>query len=262
MNFNSCFGKKAIIGMIHLLPLPGSPKYGGSLEAVYSAAKADMEALKEGGINCAIIENFGDIPYGTENELITLTAMTSIAARLRSESDMMLGVNVQFNDIEAEWALAYSCDLNFLRAEAFVENRVGIHGITYAAAPKLGRMRAKYNKDVMILADINTKHTFPLADQPIDFSVHEAIASGADAIIVTGLLTGQNPTIEQVSEIKKMAGDFPVILGSGVNESNISQFFEVADGAIIGSSIKYDGDVSKPVDPKRVASLVAKVSSI
>ncbi len=259
MDFYSKFGKKAVIGMIHLLPLPGSPKYGGDLEAVYKAAQADLLALKEGGINAAIIENFGDIPYGVENEIITLTALSSIAARLREKSDMVLGVNVQFNDIEAEWAITYSCSLDFLRAEAFVENRVGVHGVTYAAAPKLGRLRGRYPKDALILADINTKHTFPLCPQPIEFSVHEAIASGADALIVTGLLTGQNPTIEQVSEIKAMAGDFPVILGSGVNENNIAQFFEVADGAIIGSSIKYDGDVFKGVDPKRVASLMAKI---
>ncbi len=111
----------------------------------------------------------------------------------------------------------------------------------------------------MIFADINTKHTFPMADQPLDFSVHEAIESGADALIVTGLLTGQSPTVEDVRNFKQMAKEMPVLLGSGVNTANAKEFFDVADGAIIGSSIKINGNVNDRVDPERLKRLVAAV---
>lgn len=252
-------GKKIIIGMIHLKPLPGSPEYQGDLEAVYKAALEDLIALQDGGVDGAIIENFGDVPYDTKNELIGIAAMSSIAGRLRQVSKIPLGVNVQFNDVEAEWAVSYTADCDFIRVEAFVENRVGVHGVTYAAAPEVGRLRGRYPKDTMVFADINTKHTFPLADQPMDFSIHEAKESGAEALIVTGILTGQNPTLEQVKSFKEMAGDFPVILGSGVNKDNVNDFFEIADGAIVGSSLKYGGNVFNQVDPEKVKEFMAAV---
>ncbi len=259
MAFKDVFSNKPVIGMIHLMPLPGSPGYGGSMAAIEEAAMQDLRALEEGGADSFIIENFGDVPYATYNAPITMAAMTSVAALVSKEAKLPFGINVQFNCTEQEWALSYVTGASFIRVEAFVENRVGVHGVTYAAAPELRRLQAAYPSKTMIFADINTKHTFPMADQPLDFSVHEAIESGADALIVTGLLTGQSPTVEDVRNFKQMAKEMPVLLGSGVNTANAKEFFDVADGAIIGSSIKINGNVNDRVDPERLKRLVAAV---
>ena len=188
--------EKTVIGMVHLLPLPGSPRYGGSMRAVFEAALRDLKALEGAGVKAAIIENFGDVPYGTENEFITLACMTSVAAQLRERTTMKLGINVQYNCAVEEWGMAYASGANFIRVEAFVETRVGTHGITYPAAPALMREKGRYPAPTLLFCDVNTKHTEPLVPVPIADSIHEAIEEGADALIVTGVVTGQNPTLE------------------------------------------------------------------
>ena len=253
MRFQDAFpGRKPVIGMVHLMALPGSPDFCGDLEAVFRAALEDLHALEQGGVDAAIVENFGDTPYSTGNDLMTLAAMTALAVRLRAESGLRLGLNVQFNCVEAEWDIACAGGYDFIRVEAFVENRVGVHGVAYASAPELLRLKGRYPAPTMIFADINTKHTYPLVEQPLDFSIHEAKAAGADALIVTGLVTGQNPNPEDVRRFKSLAGDTPVLLGSGIKAENAAAFFEIADGAIVGSSIKRGGMVQNPVDPERV----------
>lgn len=257
MNFKTVFqGKKAVIGMVHLLPLPGSPNYGGELEKVYCAAQRDLDRLTAGGASAAIVENFCDLPYDTHVAPITEAAMAIITNRLQKTAKIPLGVNVQFNCFEAEWDIACLTGCRFLRVEAFVENRVGPHGITWAAAPKLMRYKRSMPSETMIFADINVKHSFPLAEQPMSFSIHEAIEAGADAIIITGLQTGSVPTPEDIKEARLCAGNTPILVGSGINEENMEDYLAAADGVIVGSSIKEDGNVLNPVDEKAVRRLV------
>ena len=255
--YEKVFGKrKPVIGMVHLLPLPGAPGYCGSVEKIYEAAHRDLQNLIEGGANAVIVENFGDIPYARDNELITNTAFAAIASRLRQECDLPMGINVQFDNVEAEWAIAYSCGYDFIRSEVFAENRMGPNGVCIASGPQIMRLKAKYPKDIAILADVNVKHTFPIVEQPLDFTIESIIEGGADCLICTGVMTGKSPGIEDVKLMKKIAGDFPVIVGSGVNVKTAKDYFTVSDGAIIGSFIKEDGDVMRPIDPKRVKALV------
>ncbi|HIR84955.1 MAG TPA: BtpA/SgcQ family protein [Candidatus Galloscillospira excrementavium] len=251
--------KKPIIGMVHLKPLPGSPGYGGDLEAVYRAALADLEALKQGGVDAAIVENFGDIPYGTTNELITYTAFTHLATRLREQCAFPLGLNVQFNDYQAEWAIAYACAFDFIRVECFAENRMGPNGFCPPCGPELMRLKGRYPREIALLADVHVKHTFPLVEQPLDFTVESILEGGADALICTGITTGKSPSVDDVREMKRLAGDVPVIVGSGVNDKTVREYLAVSDGAIIGSSFKRDGKVLNPVDPARVERLMAQL---
>ncbi len=262
MNFNSLFnGKKAVIGMVHLLPLPGSPNYGGDLEEVYRAAKRDLDRLTAGGISAAIVENFCDMPYDTDVAPITEAAMAIIIDRLQKDAQIPLGVNVQFNCFKAEWDIASLTGCAFLRVEAFVENRVGPHGITWAAAPKLLRYKGSIPSNSMIFADINVKHSFPLAEQPMSFSIHEAIEAGADAIIITGLQTGSVPSPADIQEARRHAGNTPILVGSGICRENLRDYLTAADGVIVGSSIKEGGNVSNPVDETAVRQLVSLVNN-
>lgn len=258
MSFYEVFGgKKAVIGMVHLLPLPGSPRYNGDFEAVYQAAERDLERLTRGGASAAIVENFFDVPYTSATSLLTVSAMAIVIDRLRKITKIPLGVNVQFNCTEGEWYLAYLTGCAFLRVEAFVENRIGPHGVSWAAAPELMRRKAKLPCDAMIFADINVKHTFPMAEQPVEFSISEAKEAGAEAIIITGLQTGSVPTLDDVRHARDCAGGLPVLIGSGISEGTIADYLSVADGVIVGSAMKEDGNVWNPVDEERVRRIVA-----
>ena len=251
--------EKIIIGMVHLLPLPGSPKYKGNLDEIYEAGLKDLKALEKGGVGAVIIENFGDVPYAAENELINKIAFARMVALLKKETDLPVGINYQFNDTETEWAVAYNCDCDFLRCEVFAENRVGPNGLFIAAGPQLMRMKAHYDKDIMILADANVKHTFALAQQPLDFTIESLIEGGADGVIVTGITTGVNPSVEDVKLVKEHAKDLPVFLGSGINDKNVNEYLPYINGAIVGSSLKKDHIVENPVDLKNVKKFMAKI---
>lgn len=250
---------KTIIGMVHLHALPGSPGYSGNLEEVYEAACADLKALEAGGTSAFIVENFGDVPYDDHIEPITLAAFVSIATRLREQTKLPMGINLQFNDVEAEWDAAYASDADFIRVENFAETRVGPNGIFPAMGPKLMRLKGRYPKKVALLCDVNVKHTFAAVEQPEDFTIESIIEGGGDALIITGLMTGVSPTVDDVIKAKVIAKTFPIIVGSGVNAGNVTSFLTEADGAIIGSSLKKDGIVENPVDEERVRALMHAV---
>lgn len=252
-------GAKPIIGMVHLKPLPGSPGYGGDMEEICRAALADLAALEKGGAHGAIVENFGDVPYGAKTEPVTQAAMVHIATRLRAVSTLPLGINVQFNDYEAEWAIAYACGLDFIRVEVFAEHRMGPNGYLAPCGPELMRLKARYPRDILLLADVHVKHTFPVVEQPLDFTVESILEGGADALICTGLVTGKSPSVADVEEMKGLSGGAPVIVGSGVSEKTVRDYLAVSDGAIIGSSLKVDGVVTNPVDAARVARLTERL---
>ena len=139
------------------------------------------------------------------------------------------------------------------------ENRIGPNGMFIAAGPQLMRMKAHYNKDVMILCDANVKHTFALAEQPLDFTVESLIEGGADGIIVTGITTGVNPSVDDVIEVNRVAKGLPVFLGSGINEKNVNDYLPYISGAIVGSSLKKDRNVNNPVDVKNVKRFMSKI---
>lgn len=252
-NFEKVFGKtKPVIGMVHLQPLPGAPGYGGSIEEIFVAACRDLEALTKGGATAILVENFGDIPYCTSNDLIAYTAFAAIAARLREKCSLPMGINVQFNNFEAEWAIAYSCKYDFIRVEVFAEHRMGPNGVCTPCGPHLMRMKERYPANIAILADVNVKHTFPVVDQPLDFTIESIAEGGADALICTGVTTGKSPSLEEVETMKRMACGMPVIVGSGVNDKTARDYLSVSDGAIVGSFFKKDGKVLNPIDCARV----------
>ena len=118
------------------------------------------------------------------------------------------------------------------------------------------RIKERYPKEIAILADVNVKHTFPMAEQPLDFTIESVIEGGADALICTGITTGKSPGVEDVLEMKRLSEGFPVIVGSGVNERTVKDYLAVSDGAIIGSYFKTDGKVLNPIDEERVRTLV------
>lgn len=260
VNFTSVFLQKPVIGMIHLLPLPGAPAYGGSIREIEAAAFADLRALAKGGADAFLVENFSDVPYACELTPEAFAVMSGITAKLAAASALPFGVNIQANQTQLEWALAYASDAAFIRVEAFVENRLGSFGMARAAAPTLTRQAAQFPANTMIFADVHSKHTYAVtAEQTTALCVAEAREAGAAALIATGLLTGQKPSKAEVTEMKRLGGGLPVLLGSGISAENADDFFAVADGAIVGSAIKVDGDVRKRIDESRVRALVAAI---
>ena len=59
------FGRgKALIGMIHVPPLPGSPRYRGQpMAGIIDFCLKDADALVANGMHGLMVENHGDVPF-------------------------------------------------------------------------------------------------------------------------------------------------------------------------------------------------------
>lgn len=258
--------KKPIVGMVHLPPLPGSPRYGGlSFDRILERAANDAKRLERGGIDGLIIENLGDVPYSKTNVgPETISAMVLIVANVIKAVKIPVGVNVLRNDVKAALAIAHVAGGKFIRANVFTDTMVTDQGVIEASAPELFRYRRYLKADaVKIFADVHGKHGALLSPRAIEQSAMDAAYRGlADALIVTGPRTGVEPELEGLMRVKKAVPDRPVFVGSGVDKKNAAKLLKHADGAIVGTSLKVGGVVDNPVDEKCVRALMTAVKRL
>ena len=253
-------GAKEIVGVVHLLPLPGSPGWKGDLDSVVDFAQRDTEALAGGGVDAVIFENFGDVPFlSGPVPPETIAAMAVVIESVASSVEVIFGVNVLRNDPIAALGLAYATGGQFIRANVHTGVMVTDQGIIEGRAEDTVRRRSALAAPVKLLADVLVKHAVPLGEQNIQDAAKAAVYRGmADAVIVTGSFTGEEADLSDVKSVKEAVPQgTPVLVGSGVTEENIGEYLEWADGVIVGTSFKSNGVVSNPVDTERVARLVA-----
>lgn len=255
-----------VIGMLHLPPLPGSSRWAGDFEAVRRFVLSDAAALCDGGIDGLMIENFGDTPFYPDRvPAITVSTMTALACEVRSRFDVPLGINVLRNDGRSALAVAVASGASFIRVNVLCGARVTDQGLLQGIAHNLLRERASLKAEsIRILADVDVKHSAPLAVRPLDVEVHDVIERGhADAIIVSGQATGHVVAMETITTAKRAAGSTPVFAGSGVTAENAAELIAAgANGLIVGTSLKRNGLVASPVDVSRVRTMIAMVRAV
>lgn len=258
--------EKPILGMVHLLPLPGSPKYeDSSFDDILERAVQDARRLESGGVDGLIVENLGDVPYLKENVgPETISAMALVVTDVVKAVKIPVGVNVLRNDAKAALAIAHIAGGKFIRTNVFTDAVVTEQGIIEASAPELLRYRRSLRAEaIKIFADVHSKHGTLLSPRTIEQSAMDAAYRGlADALIVTGPRTGIEPKLEDLMQVKKAVSDRLTFVGSGISKENVTRFLKHADGAIVGTSLKAGGVVDNPVDEKRVRALVAAVKRL
>jgi membrane complex biogenesis BtpA family protein len=252
MALKDLFGeKKPIIGMVHLLPLPGTPLYKDSLADLYNQAIWEAQVLQETGVDGLIVENFGDEPFMIgEPEPIQFAVMAAALRDVRRCVSIPVGLNVQFNAWKAEMAIAYACNADFIRVEVFVDTVVMAQGLVHPCSAALMRYRKSLGANIQIWADIQTKYTTNLVSQSLTQSAIDARNAGADALIVTGSATGQATPLDSVTKVKEVV-NIPVLVGSGTTITNVKEAIQIADGAIVGSSLKEGGSAWNRVSPEK-----------
>jgi membrane complex biogenesis BtpA family protein len=250
-------GGKLVIGMVHCLPLPGSPGYNGDNDKILRQAVQDAGTLEECGIDAVIVENMGDGPFSVKLNTAQISALSAAVTKVRAAVKIPVGVDAAINDYEASLAIAHINGCQFVRIPVFVDTVVFTDGIINPCARACMLYRKNLGAEkVMILGDIQVKHTHNLIPQiTIEESAKNAADSGADGIIVTGSTVGAETPIEMIRRVKKVV-KIPVIAGSGVNEKNIDEQLTIADGAIIGSSLKVDGVLTNPISGELVSGVL------
>ena len=262
MNLEETFGAPApIVGMVHLDALPGAPGHEGDFESVRTAALRDARALESGGVDALLVENFGDAPfYPDDVPSHVVASMTRVAADLREAVDLPLGVNVLRNDAAAAISVAAAAGGSFVRVNVHAGARVTDQGVVEGRAHETIRLRERLDADVRILADLDVKHSAPLADG-FSPTIEEVVERGrADGVIISGATTGDGVDRDRLDTVvarrDDLGLDVPVFVGSGVTAETVGNLLDVADGVIVGTALKEDGVTTNPVDPEAVAAVV------
>ena len=254
--FGSLFpGPKPIIGVIHLPPLPGYPTSPG-LAAVIEKALRDLAALETGGAAGALVENEEDRPHRVEASRETIAVMTRVTRELvLAARRVVVGAEILLNDPRASLAVASAAGACFIRTDYFVDRMTRPeYGGEMAIDPAglLAYRRQIGADDVLILADIQVKYAAMIEPRSIGQSAKAAGHAGADAIVVTGALTGAAPRAADVREATEVGAGCPVLIGSGLAIDNAADLLSVADGALVGTSLKR----GPSIDPVIVQTLV------
>lgn len=254
---------KPVIGMIHLLALPGAPLFRGDVGGIRDAVLRDAEALVSGGVHGLMIENFGDVPFYPGRVPAGVVAQMTVLAGevVRRFPQTPLGINVLRNDGLSALAIAHAVGAQFIRVNVLCGARVADQGILQAIAHDLLRERAMLRADVKIFADVYVKHSAALAEQPLAAQVEDTLHRGlADALIVSGSGTGKPTDPAHLVDVRAAAGTAAIFVGSGVAVQTIQHYLPYADGFIVGTALKRDGDPANPVDVARVREIVDRAS--
>jgi membrane complex biogenesis BtpA family protein len=253
---------KILIGVVHLRPLPGSPRWHGDLEAVIDFAVNDARAYERGGAHALFIENFGDVPF-TKGCVApeTIAAMTAAGRAIRHAVKLPIGFNVLRNDARAALALCAVCGGEFIRVNVHTGAMLTDQGLIEGNAYETLRYRQRVCPGTQIFADVHVKHAVPLGNWTIEDAARDTVERGlADALIVSGAGTGLATELADVERVRRTCPATRILLGSGVRIENITDYLAAADGFIVASSLKLNGRLANPVDPKRVAALARAIS--
>lgn len=263
MPLDSIPHRKILIGVIHLKPLPGAPRWAGDMAAVLSAAVADAVAYEEGGADAVIVENFGDVPFSKNAASPeAIAAMARAGAAVREAVALPLGFNVLRNDARAALALCAACDGAFIRINVHTGAMITDQGLIEGQAHETLRERQRLCPNAKILADVQVKHATPIGSESLEDAACGTIERGlADAIIVTGSGTGKATDPGVARRINRAFPNAKLLIGSGVNAKNVEKLLPYASGFIVGSSLKEKGKLENPVDEKRVKALKKKLAA-
>ncbi|GET30567.1 BtpA/SgcQ family protein [Prolixibacter sp. SD074] len=256
------FKRKAIIGMVHLGALPGTPQHKMSMTEIITTAVKEALIYNSHELDAVMIENMHDVPYMNRKvgpEIIA--AMTAVALAVKQEIEIPVGIQVLAGANTDAVAIAKAAGLDFIRAEGYVFGHVADEGYMDSDAAFLMRYRKLIGADdVGIFTDIRKKHASHniTADVDLEEMIQAAEFFLSEGIIITGAATGKKAAIEDVKTARR-ASKLPVLIGSGISEGNIGAYWPFADGFIIGSSLKEEGSWMNTVDKNRVGSLMKKV---
>jgi len=228
------------------------------MDAVVEFAVNDARAYERGGAHGLFIENFGDIPF-TKGSVApeTIAAMAAAGRAIRQAVQLPIGFNVLRNDARAALALCAVCGGAYVRINVHTGAMLTDQGLIEGNAYETLRYRQRICPGAQIFADVHVKHAVPLGNSTIEDAARDTVERGlVDALIVSGAGTGLEAELADVGRVRRTAPGTKLLLGSGVNRENVRSFLRVADGFIVGSSLKLHGQLYNPVDARRVAALV------
>lgn len=260
--FKTVFGgTKPVIAMVHVGALPGTPLYDSKagLEGLVAGAAKDLKALQEAGFDAIMFGNENDRPYEFEVDMASTATMAYLIGRLRPEITVPFGVNVLWDPMST-MALAAATGAAFVR-EIFTGTYASDMGPWTPDAGAALRYRDRLGRsDLAVLYNVSAEFAWSLDQRPLADRARSAVFSSIpDAVLVSGAITGEAAAMTDLEAVKNALPDTPVLANTGVTHETIADVLNVADGCIVGSSLKVDGDTWNAVDPERAREFMRLV---
>ena len=256
--------KKPIIAMCHLHALPGDPQYDPEkgIRWIIDKALQDLNALQDGGVDGVMFSNEYSIPYLTNVEQVTVATMSRIIGELKQSIKIPYGVNVLWDPM-ATIDLAVATDATFAR-EVFTGAYAGDFGVWNTDFGRTARHQHRIHGDeIRLLFNIVPEAAAYLASREVENIARSTIFNmNPDALCISGVTAGVETSLDLLKRVKEVVPDFPVFANTGVNVANVKEQLAVADGAVVGTGLKYDGKIWNDVDVKRVKELMHLVKSL
>ncbi|MEM9780259.1 MAG: BtpA/SgcQ family protein [Pseudomonadota bacterium] len=261
-NYRRVFGAgKPVIAMVHLGALPGAPLHDGArgLAGLVEDAAADLEALQAAGVDAVMFGNENDRPYEFNVDPASTATMAYVIGQLRGRITVPFGVNVLWDPISTV-ALAAATGAGFCR-EIFTGTYASDMGHWAPDAGAALRYRARVGRqDLAMLYNVSAEFADSLDRRPLADRARSAVFSSVpDAVLVSGAITGEAAEMADLEAVKAALPDTPVLANTGVKHDTVAEVLRVADGCIVGSSLKVGGDTWKPVDPERARDFMDRV---
>jgi hypothetical protein len=254
------WGEKApVVGMVHLLPLPGSPKWGGSMDEVLARASGEATLLANEGLDGVLVENYGDVPFFPDRvPPETVAAMAVVVREVVRCTPLPVGVNVLRNDAWAALAVAAGAGGRFIRVNVHTGSMFTDQGLLQGQAHQTLRQRSALGESLLILADVLVKHATPPPGLTLESAARDSWFRGmADGLVLTGTETGKPVDLEVLGKVKKaLPEDAKVWVGSGATPETAQSLLQVADGIIVGSALRKGGAAGAGIDPPRIRAFM------
>jgi len=265
MDLKSNFGKKKIIiGMAHFPPLPGFPLYDDSrgIDYIIRRIRDDVKNLQDGGVDYIMFCNENDRPYKLKADFTTVAVMGRTIGEISKEIKVPFGIDVLWDPIAAI-SLAKATGASFIR-EIVTGTYVSDMGLWNTNVGELYRYRKLIDAgNIAIFFNISAEFAYNLDRRPLEeIAKSVAFSSLADVILVSGPKTGVSPSLEMIRKVKEGVKDVPIFVNTGLNIENAKELLKIANGAIVGTSLKKNGVTWDPVDKERVKKLMKVVSEI
>lgn len=254
---------KPVIAMVHCGALPGAPLYNAEagLDGLVAAARADLSALQDAGFDAVMFGNENDRPYEFSVDTASTATMAYIIGQLKAEINVPFGVNVLWDPMSTV-ALAAATGAQFCR-EIFTGTYASDMGPWTPDAGQAMRYRNRLGRpDLAMLFNVSAEFADSLDRRPLSDRARSAVFSSVpDAVLVSGAITGEAARMEDLEAVKAVLPDTPVMANTGVKHATVADVLRIADGCIVGSALKIDGDTWNPVDPERARDFMAKAKA-
>jgi hypothetical protein len=263
--FKAVFGnKKPVIAMVHFGAMPGAPLYDAKagIEGIIAGARKDLAALQAAGVDAVMFGNENDRPYEFKVDAASTATMAYVIGALRSEIKVPFGVNVLWDPMST-MALAAATGASFVR-EIMTGTYASDMGPWTPDAGSALRYRDRLGRnDVAVLFNVCAEFAYSLDQRSLPDRARSAVFSSIpDAILVSGAITGEAAAMSDLESVKKVMPDVPVLANTGVKHATVGDVLRVADGVIVGSSLKVDGNTWNAVDPDRAAEFMRIVRQV